>query len=83
MRLRALLVLSLTVAAAPALAQNQPTVSRAERTVEGINRSMETQGQIRGIQQQNQFNNNQIRGEMMRSQSLPAAPPPPIIVAPR
>ncbi|RVU14081.1 hypothetical protein [Methylobacterium oryzihabitans] len=83
MRLHALLVTSLALAAVPAMAQNQPTVSRAERTVEGLNRSMETQGQIRSIQQQNQFNTNQIRGDMMRSQSMPSAPPPPIVVAPR
>ncbi|GJD50132.1 hypothetical protein OPKNFCMD_2869 [Methylobacterium crusticola] len=80
MRAHALLILSAALLAAPpVLAQSQRTTPRGERTVEGLNNQMETQGQIRSIQQQNQFNNSQLRGEMRLQQSLP---PPPSVTLP-
>ncbi|TGE01301.1 hypothetical protein [Methylobacterium nonmethylotrophicum] len=78
MRAHSLLILSVTLAAPlPALAQNQVPISRSERTVEGINRSIESNSEIRGIQQQNRFENNQIRGDIQRQQSMPQ---PPVVV---
>ncbi|KMO29213.1 hypothetical protein VQ02_30280 [Methylobacterium variabile] len=81
MRAHSLLILSVTLAAAPlpALAQNQVPSNRAERTVEGINRSIETRGELRGIQQQNRFETNQLQGQIQRQQSLP---PPVAPIAP-
>ena len=69
-----LLAAALGLTAGSALAQALPETSRAESTTQGINRSMEVQGQLRGIQQQQQFENNQFRQESQQ-RSLQQAPP--------
>ena len=84
MRAHSLLILSVTLAAAPlpVLAQNQVPANRAQQRVEGINRSIESGAETRGIQQQNRFETNQLQGQIQRQQSLPP-PPAPIIVPSR
>ena len=67
----AILAAALALAAGPVLAQALPETSRAESTTQSINRSLDNQGQIRGIQQQQQFENNQIRSDIQRSQTMP------------
>ncbi|BAQ49154.1 MULTISPECIES: hypothetical protein [Methylobacterium] len=79
MRAHSLLILAAALAAPlPALAQNQAPMNRAQQRVEGINRSIESSGEIRGIQQQNRFETNQLQGQIQRQQSLPPAPLPPL-----
>ncbi|BCM87375.1 hypothetical protein [Methylobacterium indicum] len=79
MRAHSFLILAAALAAPlPALAQNQAPGNRAQQRVEGINRSIESNSEIRGIQQQNRFETNQIQGQIQRQQSLPPAPLPPI-----
>jgi hypothetical protein len=72
--MRALVLASALLAAAPALAQTGqlPLTSRSERQVDDINRSL--QGQQRGLGQgqQNQFEINQLRGEIQRGQQFPS-----------
>jgi hypothetical protein len=67
----AILAAALALASGPVLAQALPETSRAESTTQGINRSLETQGQIRGMQQQQQFENNAIRSDIQRNQATP------------
>lgn len=64
-----------------ALAQYDPAASRAENQVNSINRSMQQQQQIRGIEQQQRFETNAMRNEL----SKPAPPPvvPNMGLAPR
>ncbi|GJD66125.1 hypothetical protein [Methylobacterium frigidaeris] len=82
MRAHTLLILALAAAPLPALAQNQVPVNRSQQAVEGINRSIESRAESRGIQQQNRFETNQLQGQIQRQQSLPP-PPAPIIVPSR
>ncbi|MFE1603057.1 hypothetical protein [Methylobacterium sp. ID0610] len=78
MRIHALLILAAAVAATPVLAQSQRSISRSERTVDGLNDSMNTRSQLREIQQQNRFEQNQLQGQIRRSETMPVAPPPVI-----
>ncbi|ACL55722.1 hypothetical protein [Methylobacterium nodulans] len=77
---RALLILAAAIAAGPALAQSQRTTSRAERTVEGLNNSMNTRSDLRDIQQQNRFETNQLQGQIRRNETLPPPPVTPSII---
>lgn len=62
----------LAVSAAPALAQYDPSATRAENQVNSLNRSVTTQQQNRAVQQQNQFETNSLRNELSRpAPSLP------------
>jgi hypothetical protein len=74
--MRALILASLVGASlvTPALAQVErlPQPSRAERQADDINRSIVRQEQIRRENQQIQFEINQLRGEVQRSQQFPS-----------
>ena len=61
------------LAAAPALAQVErlPTQSRAERQLDSINSSLQAQQQQRAVQQQSQFEINQLRTQIQRDQTFP------------
>jgi hypothetical protein len=62
-----------TLLAAPASAQVErlPERSRAERQVEDLNRAMVRQQMQTRQNQQTQFEINQLRGEIQRSQDFP------------
>ena len=62
--------------ASPALAQVERLreQSRAERQAEDINRSMQRQQLQMRENQQTQFEINQLRGEIQRSQQFPTGP---------
>jgi hypothetical protein len=49
----------------------QPPRSRAEREVQEINRDLLRQQRNLGVQQQNQFETNQLRQELNRQQNFP------------
>lgn len=49
-----------------------PTTSRAERQLNENNRSLQIQQQQRRIEQQSQFDVNQLRTEIQREQTFPA-----------
>jgi hypothetical protein len=68
----------------PALAQIQqlPETSRSESQVNSLNGQIESQQQSRSYQQQNQFETNQIRGQI-QSAPAPIVVTPPPIVGPR
>jgi hypothetical protein len=74
----------LLAAATPAFAQIQalPETSRGEAQVNSLNSEMRSDQQLRGVQQQNQFENNQIRGQI-QSAPAPIVVTPPPIVGPR
>ncbi len=59
--------------AAPAMAQTErlPLTSRAEAQVNGINRSLELQQQLRSQRQQTQFEINQLRNEIQHIRQFP------------
>lgn len=63
-----LLTAAVPVAAA---AQQLPETSRSERQYNSINRSLEQQGRGLGASQQNQFEVNQLRGDVQRSNQFP------------
>ncbi|HEX2724227.1 MAG TPA: hypothetical protein VHN20_00240 [Beijerinckiaceae bacterium] len=72
--MRALVLAGLMAAlAGPAAAQVErlPQRSRAERQVEDSNRAITRQQQILRDNQQTQFEINQLRGEIQRSQQFP------------
>jgi len=73
--MRALTIVTLTAAllATPAAAQVErlPEQSRAERQVEDINRAITRQQMRTRDSQQTQFEINQLRGEIQRSQQFP------------
>ena len=71
------LVIALLVAAGASAALAQGT-GRSEQQVKQINRSIETRQQNLQASQQNQFENNQLRGEIQRQNSIPP-PPPPVV----
>jgi hypothetical protein len=62
--------------AGPAAAQVErlPEQSRAERQAEDINRAITRQEQITRQNQQTQFEVNQLRQELQRSQQFPPGP---------
>lgn len=69
-------VLPLTLFLAAALssaaaAQRLPETSRSEQQLNSINRSLTQQNQGLGAAQQNQFETNQLRGEIQRSTQTP------------
>lgn len=68
-------------AASPAFAQIQPLpeTSRGEAQVNSLNSEMRSNQQVRGIQQQNQFESNQIRGQIQSAPSPIIVTPPPIV----
>ena len=74
--MRALIVASFTVTLliTPAAAQVErlPQPSRAERQTDDINRSIVRQQQIMRENQQTQFEINQLRNELQRSQQFPS-----------
>ena len=76
--MRALTIVTLTAAllATSAVAQVErlPEQSRAERQVEDLNRAMVRQGMQTRQNQQTQFEINQLRGEIQRSQQFPTGP---------
>lgn len=81
----ALVAAGLALSAAPGQAQisQLPETSRGEANVNSLNSQIGSQQQTRSIQQQNQFETNQIRGQI---QTAPAPAPivtPPPIVGPR
>ena len=49
-----------------------PTTSRAERMINENNRALQIQQQQRRIEQQSQFEVNQLRTQIQREQSFPA-----------
>jgi flavin-dependent dehydrogenase len=66
-------ILAGMLVAAPAAAQVErlPEQSRAERQVDDLNRAMVRQGMQTRQNQQTQFEINQLRGEIQRSQQFP------------
>lgn len=61
----------------PAQAQQElPLTSRSEQHVRGINRSIQQGEQLRRIEQQNQFEQNQIRQRLDRQQTFSNPSPP-------
>jgi hypothetical protein len=84
MRVLTIASLIATLMAAPALAQVErlPEQSRAERQVEDLNRSMVRQGMQTRQSQQTQFEINQLRGEIQRSQQFPTVIGPGSAVCP-
>lgn len=72
MRALTLTILAVALAGAPALAQTErlPAASRAERQVNDINRSLQTQQRDLRQNQQSQFEINQLRGEIQRDQQF-------------
>jgi TolA-binding protein len=73
-------MLALAGALAPASAQTQrlPLQSRSEREVQDVNRSLMRQQQDLRQNQQTQFEVNQLRGEIQRSQQFPPVTGPGI-----
>jgi TolA-binding protein len=72
--MRALVIAVIGVlAAAPAAAQVErlPEQSRAERQAESLNQAMRLQQMQTRQSQQTQFEINQLRGEIQRSQQFP------------
>ena len=55
-----------------ALAQRLPETSRSEQQYNDINRSLGQQSRGLGATQQNQFEVNQLRGEIQRGNQFPA-----------
>ena len=62
---------ALLVVPASAQVERLPEQSRAERQAEDINRAMQRQQLQMRENQQTQFEINQLRGELQRSQQLP------------
>jgi hypothetical protein len=83
-RIRHAVLAGLLLGATPAFAQIQPLpeTSRGEAQVNSLNRDMRSDQQLRGIEQQNQFESNQIRGQI-QSAPAPIVVTPPPIVGPR
>jgi TolA-binding protein len=73
MRAFVLTMLALAAAAGPALAQTErlPLTSRSEAYINNANRSLALQQQLRSQSQQTQFEINQLRGDVQRSQQFP------------
>lgn len=65
--------------AAQAQIEQLPATSRGEAQVNRLNRDIESQQQTRAIQQQNQFETNQIRGQIQSAPSPIVVTPPPIV----
>jgi len=73
---RFVIALLVAAAASPALAQG---TGRSEQQVNQINRSIEIRQQNLQNSQQNQFETNQLRGEIQRQNSIAPPPPPPVV----
>ena len=69
--LGAFMAAALVAAPASAQVERLPEQSRAERQVEDLNRAMTRQGMQTRQNQQTQFEVNQLRGEIQRSQQFP------------
>ncbi len=65
------LIGSVLIAPAAAQVERLPEQSRAERQVEDLNRAMVRQEMQTRQNQQTQFEINQLRGEIQRSQQFP------------
>ena len=66
----------LAALAGPALAQTSlPQRSRAESQINDINRSLQSQQQQLRQSNQSQFETNQLRNEVQRSQQFPSTSP--------
>lgn len=74
MRALTLAALAAFAAVTPANAQTErlPLTSRAEAQVNGINRSLAIQQQLRTQSQQTQFEVNQLRGEIQHIRQFPS-----------
>ena len=74
MRALTLAALAAFAAVTPANAQTErlPLTSRAEAQVNGINRSLAIQQQLRTQSQQTQFEVNQLRGEIQQIRQFPS-----------
>ncbi len=66
-----LFLLALAHTGASAQTERLPLTSRSERQVEDINRSLRQQQRGVSENQQTQFEINQLRGEIQRSQQFP------------
>ncbi len=73
MRALPLAVIAALAAVAPAMAQTErmPLTSRSEAQVNGINRSLALQQQLRAQSQQTQFDVNQLRNEIQHIRQFP------------
>jgi predicted nuclease of restriction endonuclease-like (RecB) superfamily len=58
--------------------QQLPETSRSEAQTNSLNSQIETQQQNRSFQQQNQFETNQIRGQIQSTPAPIVVTPPPI-----
>lgn len=70
----AALCLSFAVASVAEAQTRLPRKTRSERQVEDINRSLQQEQRVRGIEQQIQTNNNQIRQSIDRQRTLDNSP---------
>jgi hypothetical protein len=71
MRSVVLLSLVAVLASGPALAQRLPRTSPAERSYKGVSRSIERQQRDLRVDQQLQFETNQLRQEIQRQRVAP------------
>jgi hypothetical protein len=69
----------LAIAATPAAAQ----ISGNSNSLNATNDRLSRQSEIRGIRNQQQFENNQIRSQIQRNELFRPAPTGPIIAPPR
>ncbi len=70
----AALCLSFTMASVAEAQTRLPRKTRSERQVEDINRNLQQDQRVRGIEQQIQTNNNQIRQNIDRQRTFDNAP---------
>jgi TolA-binding protein len=70
----AALCLSFLMASVAEAQTRLPRKTRSERQVEDINRSLQQEQRVRGIEQQIQTNNNQIRQSIDRQRTLDNSP---------
>jgi predicted PurR-regulated permease PerM len=68
----------LAISSASAQIQQLPETTRSEAQVNSLNSQIGSQQQTRGIQQQNQFETNQIRGQIQNAPSPIIVSPPPV-----
>jgi TolA-binding protein len=68
------LCLSFAMASVAEAQTRLPRTTRSERQVEDINRNIQQEQRVRGIEQQIQTNNNQIRQNMDRQRTLNNSP---------
>lgn len=75
----ALLAFAACAAAAPAFAQSAANPN----ALNSMNERMQTQSQIRGIEQQQQFQNNQTQMQIQRNELFQPTPSAPVVGVPR